>query len=247
MRPDLDDDAIEPEYNDQGPDERAGVGQQLVRKGKLILYNRPKNPVLDESVVSVDRYNRFGTNLYPSRAESTQLVAAVTSPNPGEGKTVVAANLATFFALDTQDDTVLIDMNFSNPCQHAVFGINQTPGIRDSLRTDTITLSRTAIKGLWLLPAGELKDEQMGFDKLIELREVVSTLKEHFRFIIIDFPSVHDQTFPGVVGSHVDGFVVVVSAGNTKKSEIANLVTSINENKIIGFVMNRASQGMAKT
>lgn len=247
MTPDIEDDSARSEYNrvNDGSAEEQGR-QQLVRKGKLIIYNRPANPVLDESVVSVQRYNCFGTNLFPSRNADVQLAAGVTSAGAGDGKTVVAANLATFFALDTQDDTVLIDLNFTNPKLHEVFGVQPTPGILDSLRNDTITLSRTAIKGLWLLPLGEMRGGPMSFDKVIELREVIGTLKQHFRFIVIDLPSASEPSFPSMITSHLEGYVVVVSAGKTKRTDINNIITALNENKIIGFVMNRVSQGMAK-
>ncbi len=245
MTPDIEDNNAIPEYRDEEPEEQGR--QQIVRKGKLILYNRPANPSLDESIVSVQRYNCFGSNLFPSRNAELQLAAGVTSAANGDGKTMVAANLATFFALDTQDDTVLIDLNFRQPKLHEVFGVHPTPGILDSLRNDTITLSRSAIKGLWILPLGEMKGTMMSFDKILELREVIGTLKRQFRFIVVDLPSAMEQSFPGMISSHLDGYVVVVSAGKTKKTEIRNLVTSLNENKIIGFVMNRVSHGMAKT
>lgn len=245
MTPDIQDENAMPEYQDESGE---GHGrQQIVRKGKLILYNRPANPILDETTVSVQRYNCFGSNLFPSRNADLQLAVGVTSGGEGDGKTVVAANLATFFALDTQDDTVLIDLNFRKPKLHQIFGINSTPGILDSLRNDTITLSRSAIKGLWILPLGEMKGGGMSFDKVLELREVIATLKRQFRFIVVDLPSTFEQSFPGMISSHLDGYVVVVAAGKTKKTEIKNLVNVLNENKIIGFVMNRVAHGMAKT
>ena len=246
MTPDIDDTNSIPEYRQEPEAEQNEERQQLVRKGKLILYNRPANPILDESTVSVQRYNCFGSNLFPSRNADLQLAAGVTSASNGDGKTMVAANLATFFALDTQDDTILIDLNFRHPRVHEIFGIQSSPGILDSLRNDTITLSRSAIKGLWILPLGEAKGPSMTFDRVIELREVIATLKRQFRFIVVDLPSSMEQTFPGMISSHLDGFVVVVSAGKTKKTDIRSLVTTLNENKIIGFVMNRVSSGMAK-
>lgn len=242
MTPDLENGNIDPEYIHDGPSEEQGR-QQLVRKGKLIIYNRPANPILDENVVSVQRYNCFGTNLFPSKSEDVQLAMGVTSSTKGDGKTVVAANLATFFALDTQDDTVLVDLNFNNPRLHEVFGVSSTPGILDSLRNDTITLSRTAIKGLWLLPLGEMKGGPMSFDKVLELREVVATLKQHFRFIVVDLPSALDPSFPAMIASHLEGYVVVVTTGKTKRTDINKIFPVLNENKIIGFVMNRFARG----
>lgn len=217
--------------------------QQLIRKGKLILYNRPSNPTLDESVVSVDRYNRFGTSLFPGKNTELQLAAGVTSAHVGDGKTLVAANLATFFALDSQDDTVLVDLNTQSPAQHEVFGVPASPGLLDSLKSDTITISRTKIRGLWLLPLGSRQQGAMSFDKIIELRETIATLKRQFRFVIIDLPAVLEGEFPGMISSHLDGFFVVVQAGKTKTSDIQRLVEVVNEGKIIGFVMNRAANG----
>jgi len=243
MTPDIQDDNAVPEYREPSEEQ---AQQQIVRTGKLILYNRPANPVLDETIVSVQRYNCFGNHLFPSRNAEMQLGVGVTSVDEGDGKTVVAANLATFFALDTQEDTVIIDLNFKNPRLHEVFGINPVPGILDSLGNDTITLSRSAIKGLWVLPLGKQKGT-MSFDKVLELREVISTLKRQFRFIVIDLPSAVDQSFPSMISSHVEGYVVVVSAGKTKKTEIKNIISILNENKIMGFVMNRVSQGMVKS
>jgi Mrp family chromosome partitioning ATPase len=49
-----------------------------------------------------------------------------------------------------------------------------------------------------------------------------------------------------MITSHLDGYVVVVAAGRTKKTDISNLVVTLNENKVIGFVMNRVSKGMVK-
>ena len=93
---------------------------------------------------------------------------------------------------------------------------------------------------------GDSKGNVIGFDKILELREVIATLKRQFRFIVVDLPSAMEQSFPGMISSHLDGYVVVVSAGKTKKADIRSLVTTLNESKIIGFVMNRVSQGMAK-
>lgn len=244
MTPNPNDETIEPEYINEGREQQQR--HQIVRQGKLIVYNRPPDPRLDETVVSVERYNSFGTSLYPNRNETTQFVAGVTSPNRGEGKSLVAANLATFFALDAQEDTVLIDLNFTNPTVHKIFGISQAPGIRDAFASETVTIWRTAIRGLWVLPVGEAKKQGIGFDTVIGLREVITTLREKFRFVIVDLPSVNDPSFSNVIGSYVDGYVVVVSAGETKKDDVAHLVTMINENKVIGFVVNKASKGMTK-
>ncbi len=242
MHPDIQE-RKETEGTDQHPHEDT-MRDQIIRKGKLILYNGTLNPQLDESVVTLQRYSCFGANMFPNKHADLQLAAGITSPHPGDGKSVVAANLATFLALDTQDETVLIDLNANGPKAHQIFGVPAAPGILDSLRGDTITLSRTAIKGLWVLPLGTSTLSTMTFDRVVELRETISTLKRQFRFILIDLPSVLHGSFPGMISSHLDGYFVVVSAGKTTKTDIRQVMHLLNEQKVIGFMMNRVPKEM---
>ncbi|MFN0158657.1 MAG: CpsD/CapB family tyrosine-protein kinase [Bacteroidota bacterium] len=215
-------------------------GSTAMRKGKLIMYNNTLDAILDANVVTVQRYGCFGTNLFPGKITDMQLTAGVTSANAREGKTLVAANLAAFFATDSRDDTVLIDLNFRRPKLHDVFGVPSSPGIMESLRCDTITLTRTPIKGLWVLPLGFADFGPITFDKVLELRESIETLKRQFRFIVLDLPSAFQNDFPAMISSQLDGFFVVVAAGRTKVTDIRRIMQTLNENKVIGFVMNGA-------
>ncbi|MER3523671.1 MAG: hypothetical protein C4326_06265 [Ignavibacteria bacterium] len=242
MNANIEDDNFASDFSNYESDaERERARQQLIRKGKLLFYNRKVMPDLDESVVSVQRYHAFGTSLFPSNSADARFTVGITSASPGDGKTVVAANLATFLALDTEDDTVLVDLNFSHPKQHAVFGVPSSPGILDAVDADTITLSRTSIKGLWLVPLGALAEGKAGLNRILEVREVIATLKQHFRFVVIDLPSARDPNFPTMLTSQLDGYIVVVSVGKTKKTEVTSIMPMLNENKVIGFVMNRVS------
>ena len=239
MNPDFEDsNRVDPNFEPE-PAAHGASRHQIVRKGKLILYNRPENPILDESIVTVKRYNCFGAGLFPDRNADLQFTTGITSVHKGDGKTLVSSNLAAFFALDTQDDTVLIDLNFHQPRLHQVFGIAPSPGVMESLHSDTITLSRSAIKGLWILPLGASRNGSFSFDKVLELREILATLKRQFRFVVIDLPSTSEPDFPAMVGSHLDGYFLVISAGNTKKTEVSRALHILNENKVIGLVMNR--------
>lgn len=223
----------------EAEDHRPGTG--VIRTGgKLITYNNTLDSTLDTNIVTVERYGCFGSNLFPGKIADLQLTAGVTSANPREGKTLVAANLAAFFATDSRDDTVLIDLSFRKPKLHQVFDIPSSPGIMESLRGDTITLTRTPIKSLWLLPLGFSDFGPMTFDKVMELRESIETLKRQFRFIVLDLPSALQADFPSMVSSQLDGFIVVIAAGRTKITDVRRVMHTLNEKKVIGFVMNGA-------
>ena len=219
-----------------------GSGEEVVWKGKLV-YSVPPNPVVDSSVVSVRWYNCFGSNLFPNKTADLQLAAGITSPHLGDGKTLVAANLATFLALDTQDETVLVDLNLRRPRLHQVFGVPPVPGIVDSILSGTVAVSRSAIKGLWVLPLGSGKSGALTFENIVGLRDVLSLLRHHFRFVIIDLPPALQEDFPLLVGNQLDGYFVVISTGKTKSTDIDRTVQLLNERKVIGFVMNRVPGG----
>lgn len=215
-------------------------GGELTRPGKVLLFNTPVDPELDASVVTVERYGCFGANLFPGKLTDLQLTAGVTSARPREGKSLVASNLGAFFATDTRDDTVLVDLSFRRPRLHQIFGVPASPGLLESLRNDTIILYRSAIKNLWVLPLGFSDFGPMTFDKVVELREAIAVLKRRFRFIVLDLPAVLQADFPGMVSSQLDGYFVVVAAGRTRITDMNRVVQSVHEKKIIGFIMNRA-------
>ena len=220
-------------------EEAASGAHSVVRKGKLLQYVTPRSAELDESVVTVQRYGCFGSNLFPGKINDLQLTAGITSANLRDGKTVVAANLATFFATDTRDDTVLVDLSFRKPRLHHVFGTPASPGIVESLRSGTINVSRTTIKNLWLVPHGFSDFDAMTFDKVVELRDALTTLKRQFRFIVLDLPSALQPDFPTMISNLLDGYVVVVNAGRTTVPEVKAVFQVLNEKKVLGFVMNR--------
>jgi|WetSurMetagenome_2_1015567.scaffolds.fasta_scaffold45217_2 Mrp family chromosome partitioning ATPase len=214
--------------------------KDLTRPGKVLLYNTPVSPELDTTVVTVERYGCFGANLFPGKLTDLQLTAGVTSARPREGKSLVASNLAAFFATDTRDDTVLVDLSFRRPRLHQIFGIPSSPGLLESVRNDTIILYRSAIKNLWILPLGFTDYGPMNFDRVVELREALSALKRRFRFILLDLPAVLQADFPAMISSQLDGYFLVVAPGRTKITDVKQVVQSISEKKVIGFIMNKA-------
>ncbi len=225
---------------DDKQSERRQSRGELARPGKVLLYHTPVSPELDTGVVTVERYGCFGANLFPGKLTDLQLTAGVTSARPGEGKSLVASNLAAFFATDTRDDTVVVDLSFRRPRLHQIFGVPSSPGLLESVRNDTIILYRSAVQNLWVLPLGFTDYGPMNFDKVVELREALTALKRRFRFIVLDLPAVLQADFPGMIGSQLDGYFLVVAAGRTRVPDIQRAIQTINEKKLIGFIMNRA-------
>ena len=86
----------------------------------------------------------------------------VTSTAPGEGKTLIASNLAVGLALAGQR-VLLMDADMRRPRAHSVFGLPQEPGLSDLMVDQTKkvadVVSKCDVPNLWVLPAGHLPPE----------------------------------------------------------------------------------------
>ena len=83
----------------------------------------------------------------------------VTSTAPGEGKTLIASNLAVGLALAGQR-VLLMDGDMRRPRVHSVFSLAQEPGLSDSMIGQTMkvadVIAKCSAPNLWVLPAGHL-------------------------------------------------------------------------------------------
>jgi hypothetical protein len=116
----------------------------------------------------------------------------------------------------------------------------------------------TNVDNLWLLPAERSKRRHLRQDQDLPGRsflmrvpqdgEVIDTglgavdaLRVSFDNILIDCGSVKDSTDAAMLGSSVDGVVIVVNAGESRRDEILNSQRMIETagGKFLGFVLNK--------
>lgn len=237
--------------------------QTLVRLKKNIAFVEDGGRTLDTRIVSPKFYNNFDYALLRGAGAESRFVIGVTSANPGDGKTVVASNLAVSLALSQERNTVLVDLNIARPKLHSVFGTPLSPGLLEALNGVTIAVNETRIKNLSVLTAGDLAanpandilmhrkdggaddidDSGIGLflEQLAEFRNVVYSLTEAFDFVVVDLPSMRDVSVPPLFLSQLDGIIIVVTAGVSKQEDIDAVVAQLEKHQILGFVLNRAS------
>src|ERR1041385_5501075 len=89
-----------------GAGQSGETGGKLVRLIKSIAVNPARGKTVDDAVVKFKYYNSFNYSLLNREHENVNLTVGITSPKPGEGKTLVACNLAVSLALGSQKETV---------------------------------------------------------------------------------------------------------------------------------------------
>ncbi|MFO1096448.1 MAG: CpsD/CapB family tyrosine-protein kinase, partial [Planctomycetaceae bacterium] len=139
-------------------------------------------------------------------------VVMISSAMAGEGKTTLAANLATSLA-SAGRRTLLVDFDLRRPMLHQVYQMPVGPGLGELLSSPDLSdyaeyLQETGTEGLWLIPAGAKR--QRAIAELADARtgELFQAFKEHFEFIIVDGPPVLPVVDTRLVARHADGVVI---------------------------------------
>ena len=170
----------------------------------------------------------------------------VTSTAPGEGKSVVSANLAIAFASNRQR-TLLIDCDLHHPVQHKVFRSRADKGLSLYLTNHSKledVVAATDIPNLDVLQVGDVPPnapELLGSDRLAEL--IQEACRQYDR-VIIDSPPVTAVSDPLLLLPHVKGVVYVIGFGKVSREIVSRSMQKLREcgAPLVGVVMNNIDQ-----
>ncbi len=234
---------------------------KIIRLIKSVSVNEGSSSYLDNSVIKFKYYNSFNYSLLSRDNHDINFTVGITSPQKGDGKTLIASNMAVSFALGTQKSTILVDLNIANPRLHKIFGVPLSPGLTEALNDSNITVSRTAIENLSVLTAGKkviLHEKlfpktsadgtrpqsiqpSLGLEQLASFRDVLYSLEQKYEIIIVDMPAINSPTIPLLYINQLQGLIVVIQTEKTKKEDLDKLLQRVNERNVLGFVLNRFS------
>jgi capsular exopolysaccharide synthesis family protein len=200
--------------------------------------------LLDSQSIEAEQFKILRTNiLFPLVGQPPRSIL-LTSTAPGEGKTFAAANLAISIALNINRHVLLIDADLRRPQMHARFGFSSMPGLSNYLAEDrplSSFLLHTKVDKLTLLPGGpppENPSELISSERMASLLDEV-THRYPDRLIVIDAPPPTMAAETGVLARQVDGIIVVVLYGITRREDLSHLIAQMGEKKILGSIVNR--------
>lgn len=183
------------------------------------------------------------TNLLFSSADDDSRTIVITSTGPGEGKTLVASNLALALG-QTGQRVLLIDGDMRRPRVHDVFEMTQEPGLSNLLVGEAKTseaVRQTASKGLWILPAGRTPPNPAELLGSTRFKDFVATVGQHFDCVVIDSPPVMAVADAAIITHIVSSVVFVVGAEMTNRNVAQTAVEQLvaAKGRVIGAVLNR--------
>ncbi len=206
--------------------------------GQLIVAKEPFSPASES-------YRMIRNNIQFMSIDKPGRSILVTSPTPGEGKSSTAINLAIAMAQNGYR-TILVDADMRKPTLHEVFRFPRGIGLTNQFRSldpgENIPLWETEINNLQLLTAGELPPNPSELLGSQRMDIIVSSLKDKADMIIIDSPPAAFIADATVLSKRVDGVVIVVSAGKTRRDVARRAVFNLQQSgaNILGVVLNRA-------
>ncbi len=121
-----------------------------------------------------------------------RLALAVLSPQAGDGKTYLAANLATAFA-QLGSRTLLVDADMRRPRQHHLFGLDNKIGLSNVLSSRAANSAVQAVEGLpslYVLPAGAEPPNPLELLQRPMFAELLGDLRDQFDHVVVDTPAV---------------------------------------------------------
>ena len=206
---------------------------------------------IDKRLVTIDNSTSFEaeqirilkTNILNPRNGKIPRSILVTSAVPYEGKSFIAANLAISLAQSIDQYSLLVDCDLRMPTVHHLFGYRTVPGLSDCLnRKECISnlLLKTNVQKLSILPAGNIGRNPSELLSSKDMVRLISEVTERYndRFIIFDSPPPSLASETKSISSNVDGIILVVKLGSTRRELVLELIETLGREKIIGIVVN---------
>ncbi len=230
----------------KSPDEvKQHLGLPFLGMVPALFNHSAENPLINNGVPPSfsESFRAVRTNVLFSSANDGGRSIVVTSTGPGEGKTVIASNLAIALAQAGQR-VVLVDGDMRRPRVHTVFSKPQQPGLSNVLvgsAKASETVRSTTVPGLWVLTAGVHPPNPAELLGSKRCKDFLFALCQHFDWVVLDTPPVMAVTDSSVVAHLVGGVVFVVGSEMTSHYAARRAVEQLGNAKarFIGAVLNR--------
>lgn len=192
----------------------------------------------------IDHYKLLRTQVQQRTRDKGWNTVMVTSPNPGDGKTVTAINLALTFALEFSNTALLVDADLKQQNIHKILGYKSDFGLSDYLLHDqplNDLIVWPGIEKLTIISGSrtiENSTELLGSNRM---RELVHEMKSRYddRYVIFDVPPLLNVADAVAFAPIVDSILMVVEEGRTSNADVKTALKMIPHEKFLGFVTNR--------
>lgn len=172
-------------------------------------------------------------------------VIAVSSPGFGNGKTTTAINLAAALEETGVFRVLLVDADLRTPAVAERLALNSVidNGLDTALANWSITLHDIVRKtpepyGFGILPTAARPDIAGRLFASPRFAMLLREAREQYDFVVIDTPPLLPAADCLAIAPWVDGFLVVVAAHETPRKLLAESLSAMRQDQILGLVFS---------
>jgi len=222
--------------------ERKGKVSNVANTGESLEFQpfviRKPNSTFAES------FKILRTNVQFSLKVNEPRTLLVTSSSAGEGKTTVTANLAISFA-NAGYKTIAIDSDMRIPTLYKEFNVDNSLGLSNFLNGEAAMkdiIIPLSIENLSTIPSGPIPFNSAELLSSKKMSDLLVDLKKLYQLIIIDSAPINVIADTQIISPLVDGTLIVISAGSTRRGDLRRAIDSMQYTNIIGLVLNVLSK-----
>lgn len=201
----------------------------------LVTVAQPRSPVSEA-------YRTLRTNIQFYSLDQPVQTLLITSASPEDGKSTTLANLAVTFA-ETGREVLAVDCDLRRPSLHRLFDLPNDTGLTALLREERTldeVMLPTAVPHLRLLPSGPLPPNPSELLGSQRMERVIEALRGAAEVLLFDSPPTVSVTDAAILGAKMDGVLLVVSIGKTKRDHLVRAKQLLDrvKAKVLGVVLN---------
>lgn len=216
------------------------LDQQQKQGTTLITVTKPNSVVAEQ-------FRTIRTNIQFSMIDKDLKTIIVTSSGPYEGKSTVAANIASVFA-DQGKKVCLIDADMRKPTVFKTFGLQNTVGLSSLITSRSLTIKdvsqRVEEADLDIITSGPIPPNPSELLNSNRMNEVIKELEKNYDLVLFDMPPVVSVTDAQIMATKTDGVVFVVRRGIAYTDDVKHakeLLDMVHAN-VLGVVFNGAEK-----
>jgi Mrp family chromosome partitioning ATPase len=221
----------------------ASVRKNGTRRTPLPVVDRPFSPAAED-------YRRVATALERQGLGSAIKVLTIASADPGDGRTMLAANLAHSLARQGRA-VVLVSSDLRRPEVEKLLGLGQGPGLAEALQDDPIPAIAMLVSindHLLILPAGMPNKHPGELLASRRLAETIQTLRQ-MGIVILDSPPARMSADTIALSAVADATLVVARSGVTKMRSLRELTAGLRRDRVrqLGVVLVGTSSSILRS
>jgi capsular exopolysaccharide synthesis family protein len=211
------------------------------KPNELITVSEPRSPISEA-------YRTLRTNLDFASLDQALKTLVVTSAGVGEGKSTTLANLAVASA-QTGRKVILVDADLRRPTMHQFFDLSNEAGLTTAIMDEEAMvappLQDSGIEGLLVLTSGPQPPNPAELVGSKRMSDLIAKLAERADQVFFDAPPVVAVTDAAVLATKVDGVLLVMSAGKTRREHARSAVHRLEQinARLVGTVLTNVQSG----